>query len=299
MEMLNGGNIVELAVNAGYLAKTRQIGRTRSADEQIRLCVEAGFRLLDCSVDAWEQNWEAQADEILNAAAKYGATVIQSHAPYNFYRKAPREQFLKALERSALAAVRMGVKDLVFHGDEYHPQEEGLFDPKEALEQAYAVLAPSVDTLVSGGVRAALETVFEDRGPNLPREQRSHFCGEFGELEAILDRFHEPMVTCCWDFGHAKLACGNENHAAAIRRMGGRITCTHVHDNYYSRDLHLPPFLGDANWEDLMPALREAGYCGALTFELVYGCLPKERIGEFLLQLRRTGEHLVRLFEAG
>ena len=290
---------MELAVNAGYLAKTRQGFSPRTVDEQVRLCVDAGFRALDCSVDAWGENWEAEADAISDAAAKYGAVVIQSHAPYNFYRKAPREQFLQALSRSARAAVRMGVKDLVFHGDEYHHREEGLYDPKEALEQAYGTLAPSVETLVSGGVRAALETVFEDRGPNLPREQRSHFCGELPELEAILERFHDPMVTCCWDFGHAKLACGNDRHAEAIRRLKGRITCTHVHDNYYARDLHLPPFLGDANWEDLMPALRDAGYRGSLTFEMVYGCLPEEQIGEFLLSLHRTGELLVRMFEAG
>ena len=287
---------MEIAVNTGYLARTRE-GRLRTAEERVKLCTQAGFHALDCSVDAWAEDWEAQADEIMNAAAKHGAAVIQSHAPYNFYRRAPREQFLRALDRSVRAAVRMGVRDLVFHGDEYHPAEEGLFDPGEALEAAYGTLAPCVERLISGGVRAALETVFEDRGPSLPRERRSHFCGELPELEAILARFDDPMVTCCWDFGHAKLACGNDRHAAAIRRLGGRITCTHVHDNYYARDLHLPPFLGDANWEELMPALREAGYRGALTFEMVYGCLPEEQLGEFLLQLRRTGDLLSGMFE--
>ena len=290
---------MEIGINTGYLAKTRQDGRIRTVDERVKLCVEAGFRVLDCSIDAWGENWEAEADEIMNAAAKYGAAVIQSHAPYNFYVKTPPEVYEKALERSVDAALRMGVKDLVFHADEYHPPKDGLFDPKEGLERSYAVLAPCVERLIAGGVRAALETNDEDRGPNLPLERRTHFSGEFDELEAILERFNDPMVTCCWDFGHAKLSCGSdgERHVAAIRRLGKYITCTHVHDNYHGGDLHLPPFLGDANWEELMPALRETGYCGALTFELVYGCLPDTQIEAFLQRMYKTGEELVKMYE--
>ena len=289
---------MEIGINTGYLAKTRS-GRTRPVDEQVKLCVEAGFRVLDCSIDAWREDWEAQADEIMNAAARYGAVVIQSHAPYNFYRREPREVYLAALKRSADAAVQMGVKDLVLHADEYHPPEDGLFDPKDGLEQSYAALVPCVERLIAGGVRAALETNDEDRGPNLPYERRTHFTGEFEELESILERFHDPMVTCCWDFGHAKLSCGSdgERHVGAIRRLGRYITCTHVHDNYHGGDLHLPPFLGDANWEALMPALRETGYAGALTFEMVYGCQPDEPIAEFLSRLYRTGKVLVGMFE--
>ena len=290
---------MEIGINAGYLAKTRQDGRKRTADEQVRLCVGAGFRVLDCSIDAWREDWEAQADEIMNAAAKYGAVVIQSHAPYNFYRREPPEVYRKALQRSADAAVRMGVKDLVFHADEYHPAADGLFDPTEGLEQSYAMLAPCVERLIAGGVRAALETNDEDRGPNLPLERRTHFTGEMEELESVLERFNDPMVTCCWDFGHAKLSVGSDGarHVAGLRRLGKYVTCTHVHDNYHGGDLHLPPFLGDANWEELMPALREAGYSGALTFELVYGCPPEAQVEEFLRHMYRIGEILVGMFE--
>ena len=148
---------MEIGINTGYLAKTRS-GRIRPVDERVKLCTDAGFRVLDCSIDAWREDWEAQADEIMNAAAKYGAVVIQSHAPYNFYRREPREVYLAALQRSADAAVRMGVKDLVLHADEYHPPKDGLFDPKEGLEQSYAALVPCVERLIAGGVRAALET---------------------------------------------------------------------------------------------------------------------------------------------
>ena len=73
--------------------------------------------------------------------------------------------------------------------------------------------------------------------------------------------------------------------------------CTHVHDNYYAKDLHLPPFMGDANWEELMQTLKEIGYKGDLTFEMVYGNLTNEGVMPFMKNLYATGETLVKLFE--
>ncbi len=288
---------MDISMNAGYLYGTREKSRRRTPDECVRLCTEAGFRVLDCSVDAWSDAWEAEANAFAEAAAKYGAVIRQSHAPYNFYLKRPPEEFRRALERSADAAVLMGVKDLVFHADEYHPKTGEPFDPAAAHEAAYSALAPCVERLIARGVRAAMETVFDGRGSGIPIEQRSHFCAEAEELLGIIDRFGDPMVGCCWDFGHAKLAFGNEKHPDVIRSFGKRITCTHVHDNYYRNDLHLPPFTGDANWEELMPAFGDIGYEGDLTFELVYGCLPDEQVPPFLSQLHRTGEILVGMIE--
>ena len=46
-----------------------------------------------------------------------------------------------------------------------------------------------------------------------------------------------------------------------------------------------------------MPALKETGYDGSLTFELVYGNLPEEQVPEFLRQLYHTGEILSGMFE--
>ena len=55
--------------------------------------------------------------------------------------------------------------------------------------------------------------------------------------------------------------------------------------------------MGDLPWERLMPALRETGYTGSLTFEMVYGSLPDEQIPAFLAQLYRSGEMLCEMFD--
>ena len=127
--------------------------------------------------------------------------------------------------------------------------------------------------------------------------ERTHFCADVEELIAIIDKFNDKMVGCCWDFGHAKLSLGNAQHADAIRRMGNRIICTHVHDNLGHGDAHLQPFMGDANWEHLMPALKDVGYQGSLSLEMVYGCMHPELMEGWVKQLYQTGEILARMFD--
>ena len=41
------------------------------------------------------------------------------------------------------------------------------------------------------------------------------------------------------------------------------------------RDLHLPPFLGEIDWARQMALLKQGGYTGKLSFEMVYGVFPE------------------------
>ncbi len=289
---------MNISMNVDYLKRRRNGEPPRSIDECIRLCTQAGFKVLDCSINAWAENWEEQADEIMNAAAKYGAVVEQSHAPFNFYKRRPREVFTAALDRSVNAAMKMGVKTLVFHADEYRPTEDNPFDFDKALVQIYDFLAPHIEKLTAGNVRAALENVFDDMTLKPVKGQRFHFCADVEELIAIIDKFDNPLVGCCWDSGHGKIAAGNEGHVELIRTLGSRIICTHLHDNYYDRDLHLEPFRGDANWEEIMPALKATGYSGSLTFEIGYGCIHDDLLVPWLSRLYHTGEILEGMFES-
>ena len=287
---------MNISINVNYFRKRRNGLSPRPIDECIRLCTDAGFKVLDYSIDAWAENWEEQVDRTMNAAAKYGAVIEQSHAPFNFYKRRPREVFDAAVNRSVDAAIKMGVKTLVFHADEYRPTEENPFDFDKGLNQIYDFLAPHLEKVTAGGVRAALENVFDDMTLKPVKGQRFHFCADVEELIAIIDKFNSPMVGCCWDSGHGKIAAGNEGHVDLIRRLGSRIICTHLHDNYYDRDLHLEPFRGDANWEEIMPALRATGYSGSLTFELGYGCMHEDLLDSWLKQLYHTGEILRDMF---
>ncbi|MBQ0010656.1 MAG: sugar phosphate isomerase/epimerase [Ruminococcus sp.] len=267
------------ATFAAAFAKKRN-GEFRTPDECIKLCADAGFTHIDWSPNYGRPDWKEDIGRAIRAAEKYGITIMQSHTPYNFYARAPLDHFQKQLGESVEAAHEMGVKNLVFHFDEYHPAPGTPFDPDEAMKTIYEIMAPYIEKTVSYGINAALETIIEDH-IRVKSDERSHFGGTFEELTASIERFHDDRVTCCWDFGHAQLSYGDK-HAENLLKMGSRITCTHVHDNYYGKDLHLLPYLGNLDWERLIPALRATGYDGALTYEGGYGCLPDSLIAEYI-----------------
>ena len=270
---------------AAFLRKARS-GRNRSPDECIRLCADSGFRYLDYSPDYTAESWREEALCAARAAEKYGVRITQSHAPYNFYKREPLDRFRELLDRSVEGARILGARKLVFHFDEYHPQRGGAFDADEALRSAYEALAPAIGRAIDLGIDAALENTFEDHYRAAP-DARSHLCADIAELEAAIALFNDERVGCCWDFGHAHLQFG-QDQAAMIRRMGKRISCTHVHDNYYGKDLHQIPFYGELDWETLIPALAQTGYDGALAFEIGYARLPDELLAEFMLYAKHT-----------
>lgn len=74
------------------------------------------------------------------------------------------------------------------------------------------------------------------------------------------------------DVGHCLIS--NEDAAAVIRRAGDRLGYVHLDDNDGMGDLHWPLFTGRLTQQqlaDVMTALREIGYRGALSLELNAG----------------------------
>ena len=284
---------MELSLNVNYLMKHRPEEPGRTIEDCMRLCAEAGFRVADYTPPVSRDDWEAQTDRAMEAASRYGIVIEQSHAPYNRYEKAPLEDYSRRMQRAMDAAVRMGNRQIVIHADDYALEPDGSYNADHALSQMYEFWAPFVDSAVSRGVEVAVETVFEDRSP----ADRTRFTSRPEELLAMIDRFGEPRVRCCWDTGHARLAFSREKMGDVMRTLGRRISCTHIHDNYYGKDLHLTPFAGDIDWEEQMRTLKEIGYTGNLTFEFVYGSRPAALLGDFLHTAWHTGCYLHRLFE--
>ena len=286
-----------LSVNAEYLKRTRDPLVTRTPMECMRMCKEAGFRTIAYFPDFTKDTWEKEVDGAAEAASVLGLTIDQVHAPYNFYAHKPLEVFREQLDRCIVAAKRMGGSYLIFHGDEYHPGAGEAFDADLALKTVYEIFAPYVEATLKEGVTPVFENAFEDNH-RVPPKTRSHFCGELPELLALLDRFNDPRIGCCWDFGHGKLAMEtDERHAQAIRTIGDRIVCTHVHDNYYKKDLHLPPFMGEANWDLLMRTMKDIGYRGNLTFEIGYSNFDDRLVANFMKNLYQTGNILAEMME--
>ena len=186
----------------------------------------------------------------------------------------------------------VGAKYVVVHADEYRTVDH--YDEKEAEDFAYEFLAPYVEYAKKNGMIVAIENVFEDSIRRCPQfDGKSRFGSRIHELKGMIERFNDPAVQCCWDFGHASCAFGADGMLEPMQEIGKHLVCTHVHDNYYERDLHLMPFLGTVNWEAHMKALREMNYQGKFSFELVYGCCPEALMGKWLQYVHEVGEYLL------
>ena len=281
---------MELSICAGYLQKTELTDK--SAVNMFQLCRDAGFTVIDYSPSG--STWEQQVLSLNRASEAIGLPIEQSHAPFNRYAKAPVEDYKRRLDRSFEAAIRMHNKQIVIHGDDYRIPEGEEYDAEKAMAETYEFWAPYVERATEKGLAVAIETVFEDdRKPGV----KNRFTSRLEELKELIEKFDNPLVTCCWDTGHAQLAYTREGMPDAMRALGPHITCTHIHDNYYNKDLHVMPFLGDIDWRTQMATLKEIGYKGNLTFEFVYGRLPEPMVADFLATAVKTGRILMELFD--
>ena len=287
---------MKLSFSLDYLRKKREVTSPRSIEDMAALCHSAGFRYVDYSPDFRADEWEKLAHHDRLALDRAEIRVEQTHAPFNRYRQYRDEDFPVYYRRLFEASKILGAKYVVVHADEYRTVS-GRYDYDEILNFTYDYLAPFVEYAEKNGMIVAVENVFEDKTRHCPQiGGRSRFTSTAEELKAVIEKFNTPSVACCWDFGHAKCAFGKEGMLDAMKKLGKYIVCTHVHDNYYEKDLHLMPFTGDTLWEDNLAYLKEIGYQGKLSFEFAYGSLPEELLPVWLNMVYATGEYMLSLY---
>ena len=88
-----------------------------------------------------------------------------------------------------------------------------------------------------------------------------------GYLEYVIEHIKNENVGICFDSGHYHVHFKDEFDFSKFK---DRIFAVHLHDNDQSDDLHLMPFDGTIDWEDVIKKLKENGYNGPVTMELCY-----------------------------
>lgn len=280
----------ELSINAGYARIRCGTNEKRSISEAARLCRDAGFRWLDVSPETSSPAWEDDCRALAEEFASIGVKTEQTHVPFFRYQKEHAEAFTESIRRCLKCSAILGAKYAVIHADEYwRPGME--YNSAAAVAYTKEFYGPLVDYAANLGVTAAFENVFEDG--MCPAGQRSRCCSTMEELLATVDLFRDYNAGICWDFGHGHVAFGNKVNDA-LRQAAPYIVCTHVHDNYYGTDLHLPPYLGKLDWNAQMCILNDAKYAGKLSLELVYGAEPDDMLPDYLAFAYRSGLRLLR-----
>ena len=79
--------------------------------------------------------------------------------------------------------------------------------------------------------------------------------------------------------------------------LGDRIKVLHLHDNRGDRDAHQMPYEGNIPWEELMRALKKAGYQGEFNFEISNPHVPEWLREDQARYYTKIGRHLISVFE--
>lgn len=272
---------MNIAINPRHFLQAAQWEEDRTIEEAIDLVYEAGFRHFDLEAETREE-----AKRIASHIEGKDIKIIQSHMPFNRYKRIPTELFRKDVMDYAAYAKDIGSDILVVHGDEFDYQNR-LYTRETALEYNHRFFYDLVEYASANDMRVAFENTFQEAS----KLNRAHFCSFVEDLCALVDSYHADHVGICWDTGHAKVQY-EDRDTEALKIAGSRIICTHIHDSGFNQDLHGFPFTGNVHWKDLMQTLQAIGYTGNLSFEFVYDRLPKALAPDYLKLLYRTGEYL-------
>ena len=269
---------MRLSINAEHFCD-RADGTKRTLEGVLSLCADAGFTCVDLLAA------EPDAEQTAMLLEKYALSVNQSHCPFNRYVKKDYTLFAEDIRSAARSAHLLGAEIFVVHGDEFDFGAESYSD-EAALEFNYRLFSPIVEQLDTYGMKLAFENVFPDM--NTPR-----FCSTPEQILKLVGKFPKENVGICLDTGHASVA-DEVHYLENIRSYADRIIATHIHDNYYGKDLHLFPFLGELDLPACVRILKDVGYTGDFTYEFVYDRTPDEFLPEVLALLYRCGKYLLR-----
>lgn len=225
--------------------------------EQIRLFGHAGFDGFFTAFDGETEKYRKLADEI-------GMIYQSIHAPFRNAAKmwGQGDEAQAAVDELLLcvkACGDFGVPIVIVHPYiGFHstniPTDSGISNFRRVVEMA-----------AERDVTVAFENVEGE-------EYLAALMGAFAEYK---------NVGFCWDSGH-ELCYNRGKDMLAI--YGDRLVATHLNDNLgvsdfegnitFKDDLHLLPFDGIHNWENVARRLKKCGYNGILTFELTRKSKP-------------------------
>ena len=226
---------------------------------------EAGFKHVAVNfngvLDKSEDDWKALTEDIQGTLEKNGLSCIQSHLHcYDLLQSSeiPDKKSDFAIRQSIIATGALGGKYGV-----YHPRSSVStgWRTSAAFEDNRRILSGFLDTAIKSGVSIAAENI-----PVFPDHPKWQFySSDLEDLAALVDSFNDPHICVCWDFGHANLM--EIKQADALRYLGNRIKCLHIHNNFGAHDDHSTPDTGTVDWYNILPVLADIGYNGALTLE--------------------------------
>ncbi len=253
----------------------------------------------DCFDRPMEEIWQDFKPHA-EAAAKYGITFEQMHAPFPMLIRGHddwSEKMTRITKNCMEICRRMGGKYIVVHpvslAYECSKQEEHDFN--------IGLYKELITTAKQCGVVICLENMFVEKNFHM----MEGVCSDFKEAADMIDELNtiagEELFGFCFDVGHANLL--GKNLYQSLVTLGHRVKILHIHDNDGLSDLHsLPYTFGRSwhgictDWEGFLKGLAAIGYEGVINFETyrIMHNFPKELHEAVLALIAKTGKYFAK-----
>lgn len=239
-----------------------------SMEETLRQCAAAGFRYLDfgfaelalVSERFHGEDWQQEIEEYTGLAKDLGLQFVQAHATIFDYCNPDKDYDRKEelFRRSMKGAAMMNVPWLVVHPSSYlvdgkiHPDTHNKnveFLKKYAAAAAEEGLGLAVENMWS-------RTKAGEKPYGLAPE----------ELLRLMKDVGCKNVRVCWDVEHGSIEKLNQREAMLLLKE--YIVATHISDEAGEESIHILPYLGQADWDEILGALAEIKYTGVFNFEI-------------------------------
>ena len=274
--------------------KAIQIAYNEHFELKCELASNVGFKCISVNFhdmqDRSDKAWKEAPEKILKILERYGLKCIQTHLPY-YDLRVSAEILEDEMESAIKESIRVG-GEIGAAWNVYHPRSaiNMGFTAAKAFEINRSVISKYIEYAIKYGTGIALE--------NLPIFQivpvMPFYTSDYNDLCELMESFESEAVGICWDTGHAHLM--HFDQADAIKYLGSRIKCTHIHNTYRNDDYHLPPDLGTIDWKSVMGAFKVIDYDGPLTLETHCSYHDKELLRSFARHNLEGLNYLERLY---
>ena len=276
-----------------YSNQTDFLSAKYGLETAVDMMIEAGYTAIDVSMFKTDcvpftDDYREVAERLKSKADAAGVKFVQAHAPFGGGYENYTQKLVPLLPRAFEFCSLLGICAIVVHPIQkgrYYGREKELFDMNVEFYRSLAPIAKQY------GVKIAIENMWQWHPVN--RQQIvDDICANPEELAAMYDALNDPEAfTVCLDIGHVAL-CGREPDDA-IRTIGSRLGCLHVHDVNYREDLHTLPGASKVNWDKVCRALAQVDYQGSFNMEsdaFYLGFIPEQHktVTKFMVDIARS-----------
>ncbi|MBP5662423.1 MAG: sugar phosphate isomerase/epimerase [Clostridia bacterium] len=201
---------------------------------------------------------DSMADALAETAQRRKFEFVTSHAPYRYNACQSEESFEKQVEEIKAAlklCARFGIDRTTVHAGYGFSADRADMMQKNA--RYFRSLLPTAEAC---GVILMIENISE---PIYNRPFVIETAENILELRRILG--DHPLIGACWDTGHANMIALDQYEN--IINLRGILKGVHLQDNNGDRDDHMPPLMGNINFNDVVKGLIDIGYDGAFNLE--------------------------------